>query len=218
MTEVRGLAGDSPFLKLLGDIPVAAVLGHVHTAWQSFSNTYLHAEPPLSTRTEPQLTQGLGAYLKKLQDQGGQPFQGDFYTELTEFDLDIQSGMPKQLSRTDIEWRLYGVANFVIEFKVLDGSVARRKRYLSDGVVRFVSGRYSSSAWIGAMFSFLKGKGSSDPPKLSASMLADIKLKCKALKTLSEILPHVAAFDTEHERLAPHKTPFFLAHLFAEIR
>ena len=143
MSDIKGLTADSPFVNLFGDLPITALLAYVHESWLAYADLYKNSAPPLQKRTEPQLTQALAAYLREKQDEGSQPFVGDFYGELSEYVLDKVSGLPKCVARTDIEWRLYGVSSFIIEFKILDGKRTRREKYLQDGVMRFVVGRYS---------------------------------------------------------------------------
>ena len=218
MSDVKGLTADSPFVDLFGDLPVSVLLGYVHESWLAYANLYKDSQPPLQKRTEPQLTQALAAYLRGKQDLGEQPFVGDFYGELSEYVLDQVSGLPKCIARTDIEWRLYGVAGFIIEFKILDGKRQRREKYLLDGVMRFVVGRYSSPTNAGAMFALLRRAASDDPSLLLSELeKAGEGLQCVGVKKESELLPKIAAFDTAHQRNWPHVTPFQLAHLFVPL-
>ena len=126
MTDVQGLSSDSEFVGLLGDVPASTILAYVHSAWLGYAETFKDASPPLQKRKEPQLTQALGAHLRKRQDDGEQPFAGDFYAELSQYVLD-GNGLPKCVARTDIEWRLFGVPALVFEFKLLDGKGPRRQ-------------------------------------------------------------------------------------------
>jgi hypothetical protein len=215
MSDVKGLTADSPFVDLFGDLPVSALLAHVHETWLAYADLYKGSSPPLQTRTEPQLTQALAAHLRERQDAGQQPFVGDFYGELSEYVLDRTTGLPKCIARTDIEWRLHGVSGFIIEFKILDGRLQRREKYLRDGVMRFVVGRYSGSASVGAMFALLRKSAAADPNLLLLELEKNgAHLQCAGVKKDSELLPKIAAFDSAHQRRAPHVTPFQLAHLF----
>jgi hypothetical protein len=208
MSDVRGLTADSPFVDLFGDLPISALLAYVHETWLAYADLYKSAKPPLQKRTEPQLTQALAAHLRERQVTGEQPFAGDFYGELSEYILDKTTGLPKCIARTDIEWRLHGVSGFIVEFKILDGKLQRREKYLLDGVMRFVAGRYSGAATAGAMFALLR-KSASDDPKLILLELqkAGTDLRCAGVKIDSELLPKIAAFDSAHQRSAPHVTP-----------
>jgi len=218
MSEVKGLTADSPFVDLFGDLPVSALLAYVHQSWLAYADIYKSSKPPLQKRTEPQLTQALAAHLRERQDAGEQPFAGDFYGELSEYVLDKVSGLPKCTARTDIEWRLYGVSGFIIEFKILDGKSRRREKYLLDGVMRFVIGRYSGSINAGAMFALLRKSASEDPSLLLLELEKNgADLRCASIKKESKLLPKVAAFDSAHQRNSPHVTPFQLAHLFVAL-
>jgi hypothetical protein len=218
MSNVRGLSAKSPFVDLVGDLPVAALLSYVHASWLAYADLYKKSTPPFQKRTEPQLTQALAAHLRQRQDAGEQPFAGDFYGELADYVLDKSTGLPKCIARTDIEWRLHGVSGFIVEFKVLDGKKARRDKYLQDGVMRFVIGRYASKAAIGAMFALLRTAAAKDPNLILIELEKNsTSLQCASVKKSSDLLPAIAAFDTAHQRSAPHSTPFQLAHLFVAL-
>jgi hypothetical protein len=218
MSDVKGLTADSPFADLFGELPISALLSYVHDSWLAYTDLYKSAKPPLQKRTEPQLTQALAAHLRERQDAGEQLFAGDFFGELSEYILDKVSGLPKCIARTDIEWRLYGVPGFIIEFKILDGKPQRREKYLLDGVMRFVVGRYSGSTTAGAMFGLLRKAASDDPSILLLELeKKGTGLQCAGVKKDSELLPKIAAFDSTHQRNSPHITPFQLAHLFVPL-
>jgi hypothetical protein len=218
MSNVKGLRIDSPFVDLVGDFPVPALLAYVHESWLAYADLYKGSVPSFQKRTEPQLTQALAAHLRQRQDAGEQPFVGDFFGELAEYVLDKKTGLPKCIARTDIEWRLYGVSSFIIEFKILDGKPSRRKKYLLDGVMRFVIGRYGSRATAGAMFALLRTAAVRDQNLILVELEKNgLVLNCGEIKRSSELLPTVAAFDTAHQRMSPHATPFQLAHLFVAL-
>jgi hypothetical protein len=218
MSDVKGLTADSPFVDLFGDLPISALLAYVHESWLAYADLYKSSKPPLQNRTEPQLTQALAAHLRERQDAGEQPFAGDFYGELSEYILDKVSGLPKCIARTDIEWRLYGVSGFIIEFKILDGKLRRREKYLLDGVMRFVVGRYSGSTNAGAMFALLRKSASADPSQLLLELEKNGKtMQCTGVKKNSALVPKIATFDSMHNRSSPHITPFQLAHLFVPL-
>lgn len=218
MSYVRGLSGDSPFVDLFGDLPISALLAYVHGSWLAYADIYRHSEPSFQKRTEPQLTQALAAYLRRRQDAGEQPFAGDFFGELADYILDGTTGLPKCIARTDIEWRLYGMPGFIIEFKILDGRPSRRQKYLLDGVMRFVIGRYGSAATAGAMFALLRKTAAKDPNLIVVELEKNGSgLQCAGVKKNSELMPAIAAFDTVHQRKSPHATPFQLAHLFVTL-
>jgi hypothetical protein len=218
MSNVKGLTANSPFIDLLGDLPISTLLGYVHASWLAYAEQYGGSIPSFQKRKEPQLTQALAAHLRQRQDFGEQPFIGDFFGELADYVLDKSSGLPKCIARTDIEWRLHGVPALVVEFKVLDGKKARRDKYLHDGVMRFVIGRYASKAMVGAMFALLRKAAAKDQNLLLAEFETNgAILHCAGVKKSSELLPGIAAFDTTHQRNVPHVTPFHLTHLFVAL-
>lgn len=218
MSNVRGLTANSPFVELVGDLPISVLLGYVHQSWLAYAEQYSGSSPSFQKRKEPQFTQALAAHLRQRQDAGEQPFVGDFFGELADYVLDRSSGLPKCIARTDIEWRLHGVPALVVEFKILDGKKARRDKYLQDGVMRFVSGRYASKAMVGAMFALLRKSAAKDQSLLLVEFeTSGASLNCAGVKKISELLPSIAAFDTAHQRDAPHVTPFHLAHLFVAL-
>jgi hypothetical protein len=197
---------------LIGDLPIN-VLGYVHSSWLDYLNLYRALGPPFQRRREPQLTQALGAYLREREDQGFQPVAGQFFAESNEFILTAE-GLPKAIARTDIEWRLYGFPVVIIEFKLLDGKAAKRKSYLLEGVHRFVAGRYAGKSWFGAMFGLLRKKAEKDPALLATEIMSYAQLNCTGVSLDSELLPGTASFDSTHNRVSPHLSPFRLAHLF----
>lgn len=218
MSSVRGLKPNSPFTDLLGEPPISNLLSYVHDSWLRYTKRFQGSAPPFQKRREPQLSQGLAAYLRQRQDAGQQPFAGDFFGELSAFVLDPKSGLPKCIARTDIEWRLYGTPAFIIEFKVLDGKKSRREKYIEDGVMRFVHGRYSSSNKAGAMFGLLRKTALQDIKLLEEMLKANsAKHKCIGVANASKLLPETAQFDSIHTRKSPHLSPFQLAHLFAAL-
>jgi hypothetical protein len=218
MTNVRGLNVDSPFVNLIGDLPISALLGYVYESWLAYADLYKNSVPSFQKRTEPQLTQALAAHLRERQDAGLQPFIGDFFGELADYVLDSSTGLPKCIARTDIEWRLHGLAAFIVEFKILDGKKKRRDKYLQDGVMRFVIGRYASKAAVGAMFSLLRKAATNDPSLIMIELQNNsADLQCITIKKKSELFPTIASFDTIHNRTMPHTTPFNLAHLFVTL-
>jgi hypothetical protein len=205
MSSVRGLSVDSPFVELVGDPPIAALLTYIHESWLAYADLYKNAPPSFQKRREPQLTQALAAHLRQRQDASEQPFPGDFFGELADYVLDKSTGLPKCIARTDIEWRLHGVVGLIIEFKILDGKKTRRDKYLVEGVMRFVVGRYASKATVGAMFALLRKGASKDPGLIMVELEANgASFQCAGIKKSSDILPAIAAFDTTHHRPLTH--------------
>jgi len=107
-----------------------------------------------------------------------------------------------------------------MEFKVLDGTSGKIARYLSEGMLRFVEGRYSGSCGEAAMCALLRKTGAGDVLKIEAKIQADAtQLNCHPPSGLpffapSKLAPGLAKFDTVHTRVSPFVNPISLAHVF----
>jgi hypothetical protein len=189
----------------------------VHEKWLEYVDKYKDFPPSFQIRSEPTITKGLSAYLTDQAQLQRQPFPGDFFGELSAFDL-APNGTPVCTKRTDIEWCLHGIPSFIIEFKILDGTANKRKSYLSDGIGRFVDGRYAPAAKIAAMCALLRSAGVDDPSKIEALIEeneASLQIQPPGgpfIHTPSKIVPTIARFDTVHSRT--DSVAIELAHLF----
>jgi hypothetical protein len=219
MTETFGLKPSSDWVKLVKLPPTDQILEYIHSKWHEYAAKYSAIGPSFQHRDEPTLTKGLAAYLADQSEIGNQPFDGDFFGELSHFDLK-PDGTTQCTRRTDIEWRLYSAPCFIVEFKVLDGTSGKIKRYLDEGVHRFVDGRYSGSCGEAAMCAFLRKAGSDDAPVVETKISTEAKqLDCHPptgphITKPSKLAPNVAEFDTAHSRRGPSVSPISLAHLF----
>ncbi|WP_133149185.1 hypothetical protein [Caulobacter zeae] len=132
---------------------------------------------------------------------------GHFVYEATDVELDPQ-GMPKARGRTDIKF-LYAAKfgpELVLEFKRLDNKRPLRKKYATEGVGRFSSGKYSPNADVGIMVGMVAGCALTEKTKLCA-YLSEAKV---ASELSSQAITHPAygdpsqygalAFDTKHNR------------------
>jgi hypothetical protein len=199
--------------------PAAMIIGYIHPKWFDYIEHFEGEGEPFHSRDEPVLTEGLVTFLVAEFEAGRQPFDGEFFAELRHCDLQ-QDGTAQCISRTDIEWRLFGFPCFVIEFKILDGGRQRLGRYLNDGLRKFVDGRYAGAAREGAMCAWLRRGAEKDAEQLE-SMIADhaVALQCHPsvdplIIVPSRLAPSVARFDTAHTRNAPALSPIQLAHIF----
>lgn len=159
MTQLAGLEHGSDWAYLVRRPPTSEILGYPCTRWQEYEALYSGVGQPLAERSEPALTEGFAAYLMKQRDVGNQPIHGEFFAELHRYDL-RPDGKRQIIGRTDIEWRLFGSPNFTVEFKVIGGG-RPAKAYVTDGMVRFVDGRYAPNVAEGAMWAFFR-PGSSE--------------------------------------------------------
>lgn len=222
MTILLGLGEQSPWLRVVRRPPVQTLLGYLHSAWQEYVAAYSTTSPPLHRRTEPQLTEGFGAFLTQKANNGHQPFDGVFYAELTRFDL-APNGTAIRIGRTDIEWTLSGFASFVVEFKLIGGG-RPAIYYVTEGIQRFVSGRYGPKALEGAMWAIVRPGSPENISHVQAHIGANlVALRCvleggQYLLVPSTLASAVAAFDSLHTRDASvNPTPIRLAHVFTEL-
>jgi hypothetical protein len=222
VSQTFGLGPNSNWVQLVKAPPAHALLEYVHTKWLEYVAKYSGVGESFQSRDEPALTKGLAAFLADESEIGKQTFAGEFFGELAYFDLE-PDGTTRCTRRTDIEWRLYSVPCFIVEFKILDGSAARRNRYLQDGIARFVQGQYSAGAGEAAMCGFLRSAGAGDPAKIEALISTQsASLKCHPLSgppvvRPSQLVPKLASFDTAHQREAPAISPVILAHVFISL-
>lgn len=200
--------------------PASAILAYLFARWQEYEQTYSGTGEPFGVRTEPQLTEGLGAYLTELYEAGEQSFDGEFFAEHRRVDLG-SDGKRKIIGRSDIEWRLHGSPNFIVEFKVIGGG-RPAKAYVSDGMARFVDGRYGHRSTEGAMWAFFRPGSTELIPHVEALIDAHLEpLRCQAENGAHRIAPSImapatASFDSLHAR-DPAAPAIRLAHVFVTI-
>lgn len=220
MTRLFGLGVSSPWGWFVRRPPAAQILEYVLSKWQEYEVRYSGIGEPFATRSEPVLTEGLGGYLDDELRAGHQPFHGEFFAELRRVDL-LPDGKRRIIGRSDIEWRLSGTPNFIIEFKVIGGG-RPAKKYVSDGMSRFVDGRYAPTAAEGAMWAFFRPAASEGPSDLEAIIDSQVDpLRCQLENGMhrispSTLAPGVAAFDSLHDRDHP-AVRIRLAHVFVSI-
>lgn len=213
-----GLATGGAWTRVVRRPAAATIISYVLGKWREYADRYQDIGEPFHERDEPVLTEGLAAYLVKESEAGRQPIDGDFLSELRHYDLG-SDGTPICIGRTDIEWRLYGFPCFTIEFKILDAGTVRVRRYLDQGLVKFIDGRYAPRAPEGAMCAFLRpgAEGVIDLLRDAITGAAE-ELRCFIAETPvlapSQLAPTVAQFDTSHRRDEPAISPIHLAHVF----
>ena len=223
MTEIRGLDRASPWVAVVRRPPTGILLNYFAGGWSLFCERYRSVGQPLTERNEAALTEALGTFLIDEASAGRQPFDGDFYAELRHCSLN-RDGTIKVTDRTDLEWRLSGFTAFVVEFKIL-GPGRRTQLYLSEGMRRFVDGRYAPTATEGAMCGLVRPWSLGRDPIEELERLIDndaatyrcvVNEEASTRHAPSMLAPHAARFDTLHERDAP-KPIVRLAHFFIEI-
>jgi hypothetical protein len=134
------------------------------------------------------------------------------------------AGKVKKNGRTDIKFVFGGLGapEVILECKKLDGSSAKRRAYYTEGVGRFVSGKYGSEYFQGVMLGFSKEEPENEAAQLKAMICTHAlaqTYRCIPFPngefTLdpSEISPGLAYFDTKHDRAPIAASPFSLAHV-----
>jgi hypothetical protein len=219
VTQLVGLEDGSDWAYVVQRPPASEILRYLVAKWQEYETLFSGIGEPLAQRSEPALTEGLAAYLIVQRDAGNQPFHGEFFAELHRYDL-RPDGKRQIIGRTDIEWRLFGSPNFIVEFKVIGGG-RPAKAYVTDGMVRFVDGRYAPNAAEGAMWAFFR-PGS---PEVVSHLEAIIDKHLGPLACQPEngsyriapsmIAPGTASFDSLHLRQTT--SLIRLAHIFVTI-
>ena len=220
MNELVGQMGGSHWAYLVRPAPASQVLSYLVAMWSKYETQYSGIGQPFAERSETTLTEGFAAYLETKLDAGQQPFDGEFVAERQRYDIG-PDGKRVIIGRTDIEWRLFGSPAFVIEFKVIGGG-RPAKAYVSDGMMRFVDGRYGPKSVEGAMWAFFR-PGSTEV----ASDVADIidanlvQLRAQAEQGVhriapSKVAPNTAAYDSLHLRDS-EVSKIRLAHIFLEL-
>lgn len=220
MTQLAGLQEDSVWAYLVRRPPASEILRYLLARWQEYEGRYSGQGQPFATRTEPELTEGLAAYLTVEYEAGRQPFDGEFHAELRRFDLGTD-GKRAIIGRSDIEWRLFGSPDFIVEFKVIGGG-RPAKAYVVDGMIRFVDGRYGHRSMEGAMWGFFRPGSRELASDVEALIDAHVTpLRCHIENGVhrfapSTIAPGTATFDSLHFR-DPDAPDIRLAHIFVNI-
>lgn len=154
---------------------------------------------------------------------------GYWGAEPVENEIDQESGQITEETRSDI---LYAwndderSMHLVFEFKKINHTDSSRKYYLgNNGVLRFVTGRYSRQQAVAVMVGILNSPGDAIESGLRRSLqtpgqIAALKMLRGAdgvLHSPSLLFPDFASFDTEHQRtpdLAPSHGTIRISHAF----
>lgn len=134
---------------------------------------------------------------------------GHFFYEPTEVEINPKTNMPKAVGRTDIQfaYAAHMGPRVTIEFKRLNNKSPLRQKYFSQGIARFVSGKYAPSHDTGLMVGLVQGSAALE----KAGLLKYLKLpRTKASLMLqpmnypeygdpSKYTPNLD-FDTLHKR------------------
>jgi hypothetical protein len=220
VTQLAGLQADSDWTYLVRRPPASEILGYLVAKWQEFETRYSGIGEPFASRSETALTEGFAAFLDAELHAGKQLFHGEFFAELRRYDL-LPDGKRVIIGRSDIEWRLSGSPNFIVECKVI-GNGRPAKAYVTDGMVRFVDGRYGPLSTEGAMWAFVRPGSTETMTHVEAIIDRHaVALACQVENGMhriapSSLAPSVASFDSLHLRDASFP-PIRLAHIFVQI-
>lgn len=179
---------------------------------------------------EPKLTRVVRAHVRnKVAPE--MKLLGHWGTEGVENEVDMETGEILEEGRTDIEymWNNETVQlTLVFEFKKLTALSESRKRYLRDGLMRFVTGVYSVGEPLAVMVGILMApstetigglRRSIDLAPTGAAIRACSNGDGRFVHAPSVLFPNHAVFDTEHLR-NPEKAPAHgtirIAHTFVE--
>jgi hypothetical protein len=221
MTLLVGENGAPNWAYVVQRPPTSAILGYLATKWLEYENEFSGIGEPFANRSEPVLTEGFAAFLDREFYAKHQPFDGEFCAERQRVDLGVD-GKRLIIGRTDIEWRLFGSPNFIVEFKVV-GNGRPARAYVVDGMARFVDGRYGPLSIEGAMWAFFRPGSTEVASHIEAAIDANVlPLRSQPENgnhriAPSTIAPGTASFDSMHlrEPIAPN---IRLAHIFVDIR
>jgi hypothetical protein len=208
------------WLVAIPPLNLANILQYVADTWLDLRAAWPEAH--CFSKSEPALSLSLGQRLNELRRKREAGISGFFGAEALE-PVRV-GGQVQQNGRTDIKFVFggYGAPEFILECKKLDGTAAKRALYCSEGVARFVSGKYASEYRQGAMVAFTKADTASEASALKALLESAPSVtvyRClpfpsgEHVQAPSHVAPGLAFFDTKHERKPSHASPFELAHL-----
>lgn len=176
---------------------------------------------------EPYLTQVLWMRLRKLQRDAG--LTGKFSTESHVGEMDEETGEFGQRGRADIEYTSDCQGQEIsvtFEFKKLR-TTDHRKRYIEQGMLRFVSGLYSrtdSLAFMVGMTSAINaeeaitGVSRSMQNPTARQMLCMVKDQAgRYLRPPEPELASLMRFQTFHTRTRIEAPDIFLGHFFVDL-
>jgi hypothetical protein len=208
------------WLAAIPPVSLADVLQYVADTWQDLVEKW--PTNHCFSRSEPKLSLSLGQRLNELPRKREAGISGFFGAEALE-PVRVE-GEVHQNGRTDIKFVFggYGAPEFILECKKLDGTATMRASYCSEGIARFVTGKYASEYYQGAMVAFTKVDVAGEAGALKVlleSAPSVVNYRCLAfpqggfVREPSALAPGLAFFDTQHERTPSHASPFDLAHL-----
>lgn len=155
MKRIIDAPGAAP--SLFPAIEFGQFLGYVRTVWAATK-----ASNPTWWKERKETTLVGGFYVMLNDDETrmrhGIGF-GHFIYEASEIEINPKTNLPKTIGRTDIEFAYSGWMGpkLTLEFKRLDNKTSLRQKYFSEGVSRFVTGKYAPKHDTAMMVGLVQG-------------------------------------------------------------
>lgn len=120
---------------------------------------------------------------------------------------------PTRSNRTDIEFFISFLGDFVVECKNLSSA---EQRYINDGVNRFISGQFSSNDSEAAMIGFIVGGGI---PSIKEKLYLKVENESSAEKNYSHSQERCSGYEHSFHSLhtRPNKKKILIHHLFVDL-
>jgi len=176
-------------------------------------------------KSEPVLTLSLSQHADLQDRKEGAGISGGFAAE-SYAPVRDSSGAVRKNGRTDILFTLgeRGAPQVIFEFKKLDGSAGHRRLYITDGLNRFVTGKYAPDRGQGVMVGLSKLMPATESVAVQRAINDNTVLAAqRCVPNAAGVGTHVpsilaagvADFDTIHDRSGSTMiTPIRVAHVF----
>ncbi|MFS8145557.1 hypothetical protein [Rhizobium sp. BR 249] len=217
MKRIIKLPGAAPVLFPAQDL--SKFLQYVRDVWDELK---LEAPAWWNMRKETDLVAGFFEALDndERRMKAGVGF-GHLFLEAVSIVLDA-NGLPKQSGRTDIRFAYSGPSFapvLVLEFKRLDNKGRLRTHYVTNGVIRFITGQYAPTEDFGVMVGLVSGSVTIEKVALLKYLRRnDVRISTSSTGDLEPSHMVALDFDTGHSRSATtcEATEFSLGHLLLE--
>jgi len=199
------------------------VVGSIKTTWDYLIKQNFKGFQPRTH--EPQLTIKLKLLLQSLCSEYG--LTGYFTAEEVSGHLNLDTGEIENSGRTDIKYISRRVEEeFTFEFKKVTLKSDSRRKYHIDGIMRFVTGKYSPKKHFDFMVGIIVNE--CDAKKIYDSLVKsfakpDLRAVLhmledesgKYIRKPSKELPDCTLFDTKHARtLVPGSPDIIICHFY----
>ena len=192
---------------LFPPVDLSAFLAYIRDVWNAAK-----AAQPTWWQGKKETTLVGGFYVMLNNDETRMQYGigfGHFIYEASEVKLHPETNMPKTVGRTDIQFAYASCMGptLTLEFKRLNNKTALRQKYFSEGVARFVSGKYAPEHDTAMMVGLIEGSASTEKAGLLKYLCRPVTKSVLALQPMShpeygdpsQDTPAVD-FDTLHAR------------------